>query len=461
MRLDLSVPKINAEAGADGGGGPMLSLDKKPSFEVISSPDSQPWETKLSSDLQLYERKLSPDSQLWESKLSFDPRSCERKSSHDARSRKGKSFSDQRSCEQKTLSDLLSCGPQLPAEPKLCEPQLSSVRDGTEAFLAHTAGKALILADSVTFSALLPAARLSRAGTVVFDGDALSLFALPEVGCVLACGGAQTMRAARYFAGVRRIPCMLFPADSTFDGVYEARAKLDLSDKKTDVALADAQVLCDLSLLKNTFAEGYARLVLSRLALFEAKAAGLIDRRPFGGSIYEEAFSLLDSICGELSGEEVALKNARMRILERSGAPVGEGIALAALYDGMPLPALLAERTLSALYFAFFRRGTPRRYCIADYRTRAERAGIAYGALHIPAESTYAARALTLERVRGELLAEITRLRSAHAAQLRAVRVFSECEAPVPDLKKLQTLPELAPQGLCALMRDFGLLENI
>ena len=461
MRLDLSVPKINAEAGADGGGGPMLSLDKKPSFEVIPSPDSQPWEAKLSSDLRACERKLSPDMQSREAKLSFDPRSCERKSFLDARSRKGKSFSDPRSCEQKTLSDLLSCGPQLPAEPKLCEPQLSSVRDGTEAFLAHTAGKALILADSVTFSALLPAARLSRAVTVVFDGDALSLFALPEVGCVLACGGAQTMRAARYFAGVRRIPCMLFPADSTFDGVYEARAKLDLSDKKTDVALADAQVLCDLSLLKNTFAEGYARLVLSRLALFEAKAAGLIDRRPFGGTVYEEAFSLLDAIRGELSGEEVALKNARMRILERSGAPVGEGIALAALYDGMPLPALLAERTLSALYFAFFRRGTPRRYCIADYRTRAERAGIAYGALHVPDESTYAARALTLERVRGELLAEITRLRSAHAAQLRAVRVFSACEVPVPDLKKLQTLPELAPQGLCALMRDFGLLENI
>ncbi|HIZ64215.1 MAG TPA: hypothetical protein H9670_06575 [Firmicutes bacterium] len=338
---------------------------------------------------------------------------------------------------------------------------MSSVRDGAEAFLAHTAGKALLLADSVTFSALLPAARLSRAVTVVFDGDALSLFALPEVGCVLACGGAQTMRAARYFAGVRRIPCMLFPADSTFDGVYEARAKLDLSDKKTDVALADAQVLCDLSLMKTTFAEGYARLVLSRLALFEAKAAGLIDRRPFGGRAYEETFSLLDAIRGELSGEEVALKNARMRILERSGAPVGEGLALAALYDGFPLPALLAERTLSALYFAFFRRGTPRRYCIADYRARAERAGIAYGALDIPDESTYAARALTLERVRGELLAEITRLRSAHAAQLRAVRAFSECEAPVPDLKKLQTLPELAPQGLCALMRDFGLLENI
>ena len=169
MRLDLSVPKINAEAGADGGGGPMLSLDKKPSFEVISSPDSQPWEAKLSSGLQLYERKLSPDMQSREAKLSFDPRSCERKSFLDARSRKGKSFSDPRSCEQKTLSDLLSCGPQLPAEPKLCEPQLSSVRDGTEAFLAHTAGKALILADSVTFSALLPAARLSRAVTVVFD----------------------------------------------------------------------------------------------------------------------------------------------------------------------------------------------------------------------------------------------------------------------------------------------------
>ena len=201
--------------------------------------------------------------------------------------------------------------------------------------------------------------------------------------------------------------------------------------------------------------------MLSRLALFEAKAAGLIARRPFGGRAYEDAFSLLDNVRGELSCEEVAMKNAQMRMLERAGAPVGEGVVLAALCQDMPLPALWAERTLSALYFAFFRRGTPRRYLIADYRARAARAGICYGALDIPDESAYAARALTLERVRGELLAEITRLRGAHAAQLRAVRTFSDCDAPVPDFKKLQILPELAPQGLCALMRDFGLMESI
>ena len=471
MRLDLSVPKTNAEAGADGGGGPMLSFDKTRRSDPVPPIDTLACKPKLSLGLQSREAKTSPDSRLCERKLPADTQICGPKLSLGLQSREAKSSPDPRLCERKLSSDAQICGPKLSSDaqicgPKLssdaqiCEPKLSTVGEGAEAFLARTAGKALILADSVTFSALLPAARLSRAVMVVFDGDALALFGLPEVGCVLACGGAHTMRAARYFAGVRRIPCMLFPADCTFDGAYEEGARLDLGTK-TDVPLADAQVLCDLSLMRSTFAEGYARLVLSRLALFEAKAAGLIARRPFGGRAYEDAFSLLDNVRGELSCEEVAMKNAQMRRLERAGAPVGEGVVLAALCQDMPLPALWAERTLSALYFAFFRRGTPRRYLIADYRARAARAGICYGALDIPDESAYAARALTLERVRGELLAEITRLRGAHAAQLRAVRTFSDCDAPVPDLKKLQTLPELAPQGLCALMRDFGLMESI
>ena len=58
-------------------------------------------------------------------------------------------------------------------------------------------------------------------------------------------------------------------------------------------------------------------------------------------------------------------------------------------------------------------------------------------------------------------LSEIMRLRAAHAAQLRAVRAFAPTRAPAPDLTKLACLPELAPDGLCAVARDFGLMENI
>ena len=338
---------------------------------------------------------------------------------------------------------------------------LCSAVEGVETFLQNRAGKALILADGEAFSALVGASRLPRCVTLLWDGDALAPFALPDVSCVLASGGPAVLRAARFFAAVRRLPCALFPTDASLDGAFEIRARVRLSGQEREAALADAKVYCDLSLLQNSLAEGYARLPLARLALFESRAAGLICRRPFGGEAHERAFALLDGVRGELTAQQVVHMNARMRLLEREGAPVGEGRALMQLYASSAQPALLAQRALSAYYYALLRCGVPRRYAVPDYRSRAAAAHIPYADMRIPDGETYAARALMFERVRGELLSEIMRLRAAHAAQLRAVRAFAPTRAPAPDLTKLACLPELAADGLCAVARDFGLMENI
>lgn len=338
-------------------------------------------------------------------------------------------------------------------------PFWSPVREGAERFLRRTAGKALILSDGEAFSSLACAARLSRAVTVLWDGDALALFALPEVGCVLASGGREVLAAARFFAGVRRVPCILFPREASLDGAYEICARVRLSGEEREVGLADAEIVFDEELLAPSLGEGYARLLLSRLALFEARAVGLICRRPFGGEAYERAFAALDPVRGELPARAVVEKNALMRRLEQDGVPVGEGRTLAELYDGSSFAVLQAQRALSALYYAFLRRGSPRRYAVPDYRARAAASQVSYAQLRIPDAAEYASRALMLERVRGELLAEILHLRSAHAAQLRAIRAYTRADLPAPDLSLLTRLPELAPDGLCAVLRDFGLLE--
>ena len=100
---------------------------------------------------------------------------------------------------------------------------MCSVREGTERMFGRTAGKVLVLAQGEAFSRIAFASRTSRALTVLWEGDALALFSLPEVGCVLASGGQDVLCAARFFAAVRRVPCALFPTQATLDGVFERR----------------------------------------------------------------------------------------------------------------------------------------------------------------------------------------------------------------------------------------------
>ena len=138
---------------------------------------------------------------------------------------------------------------------------------------------------------------------------------------------------------------------------------------------------------------------------------------------------------------------------------MGEGATLASLCSEQRYPAATAFLTLSALYTAFLERGVPRRYMVPDYAGRAQRAGTKYADLHLPTAAGYATRALGLERARGELLTQMRHIRAAKQAQLAAMRTLDGHFSASPALEKLKILPEHAPDGLCAVLRDFGLLE--
>lgn len=339
-------------------------------------------------------------------------------------------------------------------------PRLCSVREGIEEILRHTAGKALFLSDDTSFSAFAPAARSGRALAVLWEGDALPLFAMPDgTGCILAAGGEEVLRAARFFASARALPCALFPRGAALDGVFEASGYVRLDGVRRQVPLAAASVYCDLAAMHASLAEGYARLLLARLALFEARALELLGGNETG-SEYETAFALLDPVRAELSPGEIVEKNAAMRLLERGGLPCGEGGTLARLHGG-ETPSWRAFCELSALYRALFESGVPRRYAVPDYEARAVAAGVSYADVRIPTPRVYAQRALALERVRGALSAELRRLCGRRYAYLRAMRAYN---AAVPDcaclqLNTLKYLPEHAPDGLSAVVRDFGLME--
>ena len=327
----------------------------------------------------------------------------------------------------------------------------SCVRESAARFLHVHAGKALVLAEDTSFSALLPAVRSPRALAVLWEGDALPLFALPEAGCLLAAGGAELLKAARFFSAVRGVPCMLFPTDASLDGALCARGDVTVDANRIRAPLAAGETVCDMALLRPSCGEGYARLMLARLALFEAKAVGLIARRPWGGAAYEEAYALTE-MRDALSAEEIVRRNGRLRLLEDTGLPRGEGAALAG-------SGYARWRALTALYLAFFSRGVPRRYCVPDYAARAKAAGVPYAALCIPSREEYAARALRLERVRGELLAELRAIFVRRAGYERALRTLGAGALQPPAPAILKTLPEHAEGGLSALIRDFGLME--
>ena len=309
----------------------------------------------------------------------------------------------------------------------------TSARAASVQFLNMRAGKAIVLAEDASFSAMLAAVHAPRTLTAIWEGDALPLFALPEASCILAAGGAETLKAARFFAELRGVPCALFPADAALDGVYAARGEVNVGGHRISVPLAAGEVFFDPELLRASLAEGYARLMLARLALFEEKAAGLICRRAWGGAAYEAAYALTE-MRAELPPEEIVRRNARLRRLEAEGLPQGEGVLL----EGS---AYRRWRALIALYLAFFERGRPRRYAVPDYAARAARAGVAYAAVQIPSREEYAARALRLERVRGELLAELRVIAARRHACERAMRAYAPLSAEKTELTILKRCP--------------------
>ncbi len=136
--------------------------------------------------------------------------------------------------------------------------------------LGCSAGKVLLLSDDGSLSEF---SAFPRAISLIFDGDALPLFAMPDgVSRVIASGGRETLLSARYFADVRRIPCTLFPQSATLDGVFEPCGEIALGGKRLLSPLAEGECVCDEACLAPTLADGFARLLLTRLARAEAEA---------------------------------------------------------------------------------------------------------------------------------------------------------------------------------------------
>ncbi len=318
--------------------------------------------------------------------------------------------------------------------------------EGVGQAIASSAGKVLLLSDDLSLSefALSP-----RVLSIVYDGDALPLFAMPDgVSRVVAAGKRDVLLAARYFAEIRQTACTLLPSEASLDGVFEERGEIVLGGERVCVPLSAAQTLCDPVRLSASLGEGFSRLLLTRLAFYEAAALSEfgICRRAVSCELPADA-------------EGIVLENARVRRAERETYR-GEGVLLAAALGGEH-PAWDAYLLLSALYTSFFEKGRPRRYYTPDYRARARRAGVGTGELVLPTRQEYAERALVLERIRARFSKEFRTLLDGKE-EFRA-RIATVCGAAVPPFcggsETLRLLPELSRDGLSAIVRDFGLLE--
>ena len=327
----------------------------------------------------------------------------------------------------------------------------SGVKECISAQFSRIAGgKLALVSDPERVWAFREVALSPRAISLVLEGDALPLFSLPEgVACILAAGGREVLAAARSFAEVRRIPCVLFPAEASLRGASEECAPLCIGGDRALHRLAPASVCCDRALLAPTLGEAYASLLLARLSSFEGRALaafGMGEPRP------------------EVPAFEADFECVLRAVFSLPAALFeGEGFTLSALLqkDGEKTPHWRAYVQLSALYAAFFEKGRPRRTFVPDYARRALHAGAPLCA-RVPSPDEYALRALTLERIRGSFQKEAASLLSAREQE--AERVLSLSAAPVSlrggNTFRLQYLPEFVPRGLSALIRDFGLLER-
>lgn len=336
------------------------------------------------------------------------------------------------------------------------EPIFAVAKDVVREELLRSAGKVLLVSEGAC-DVFSDAICSPRTISVVFDGDCLPLFSMPDgVSRVLAAGGSELLRAARYFAEVRGISCTLFPADAALFGVYEKYAKVKLGGTALTVPLGEAKVVLDEEILTHSLFSAYMRILLSRLARIETQAL-----MHFRGEKKDEA---LIEIPKELTFREIVSANAHGRMSESQSAYLGEGIVLSELLkeSGEPLPEWRAFCQLSALYAAFFEKGKPRRYFTPNYSQRAARAGTEYPLSSVPTAEEYAIRALTLERIRAHFTKEVSALRNDRSIYENASRLLGE---PLPrdagNLTPLSILPEHVPHGLSALIRDFGLMEGL
>ena len=336
-------------------------------------------------------------------------------------------------------------------------------------------GKLALVSDAPRFAVFRAFALSPRAISLILEEDALPLFSLPEgVSCVMAAGGEEVLAAARCFAEVRRLPCLLLPADAALEGAREERAPVLIGGERALHRLAPAAVCCDRALLISSLGEGYSALLLARLASFEGRALAALGVGECASAAFLPAPALPEPAFEPVLRALFSLPRELMR---------GEGFTLASLLkeDGEGAPRRRAYAQLSALYAAFFFKGHPRRTFVPDYARRAALAGTPFAAA-VPSPEEYAARALALERIRGTFSAEALRFleerpqEEARIAALSAAAAAQEKARPSPaaaqekarpspallgggDTFRLKYLPEHAPHGLSAVIRDFGLME--
>lgn len=325
-------------------------------------------------------------------------------------------------------------------------------------------GTLFLVADEEGYPLLAPFSGAPRTFFLVSDGaDALPLFSAPDgVTCICAAGGRELLQAARYFAEINRMPCYLFPIFAACDGLFNPYGKINAGDASGEFPLACGRIFCDVSALKG-ISSAYARILLSRLALFERRVL-----RTFcgmeTGDMYDRAYAATLSAEESCDAETIVCVNALLRKSEEEGAPVGEGIMLARLLaqDGVKNSEWSAYLQLSGLYAAFLKRGVPRRYFVPDYALRAVQAGVGesgYLRAKIPTSREYAFRAIALEKMRALFLREINAILERRETHLHVFVRLGGKNEETTSFERLRFLPEYVPVGLSAVMRDFGLME--
>ena len=333
------------------------------------------------------------------------------------------------------------------------EISFQSEEESVKEQFALSAGRTLLVFDGED-RAFAAAACNPKAIAVVFDGDCLPLFSMPDgVSRVLATGDEATLRAARYFSEIRGAACTLYPKHAALEGAFEAQGRGRLGGEVKKVPLTcDAEVVLDKEMLKESLPEGFARCLIARLAAIEGEAL-----KELGG----EKTTLQAEFPASIEAEEIVLANARQRKKEQAGFPVGEGKKLSELLKerGEKYPAWRAYLQLSALYAAFFEKGKPRRYFTPDYRKRAEEAGDAF--FSVPSAEEYVLRAMALERIRSPFARASAALSDEREefAKIMTALAGEPVSLKAGELRNLKILPERAPLGLSAVIRDFGLME--
>ena len=320
------------------------------------------------------------------------------------------------------------------------------------------AGKLLIVTDGSALKAFRTCLPPHSLCLILDSDDCLPLFSSSDdVSSIVAAGRESTLALARFFAEIRKIPCAVFPVSAALDGAYEHYKEVRMGSVSDNVPLKEATVYCDKTLLAPSVGQAYMRLLLSRLALIEAKA--LRGFQLDGGSegAYERAFqTLLPLKSTTLSLEDVVTKNADLRKCERDGLIRGEGVTLAAEIGRYGEEQ--AFFLLAALYSAFFAKGKPR-LIVPDYAARARAADAPYAVQRVPTLQELVHRSIALERMRAELGWELSRfLEGETHFKTNFYALAGRAVVPLSGAAALQALPERTA-GLSSIIRDFGLME--